>query len=205
MVSEDGLRLLPALPGDALELAQLIDMAGEGLPRWYWSMTGDSGADPLETGAASIRQETGSFSYRKALVAVLDERPIGLMLGYLVAVSPPQDQDAIAALPPPLRPLAELMRLSIGTFYVSALALRPEQRGRGIGARLMEAAEARAAREAAARTSIQVYAQNLGAMRFYRRAGYQVVAARPIPQHPCHPYYEGEVLLLMKAVPPRGS
>lgn len=48
--------------------------------------------------------------------------------------------------------------------------------------------------------SIQVYAQNSGAVRLYRRLGYEVVASAPVVNHPCQPYYTGDVLLLLKQV-----
>jgi len=48
--------------------------------------------------------------------------------------------------------------------------------------------------------SIQVYAQNIGATRLYARSGYVETASSPVRDHPCQPYYTGDVLLLKKQI-----
>jgi ribosomal protein S18 acetylase RimI-like enzyme len=200
MTVHDALTVRQATPADADRLARLIDIAGEGIPVWLWSRMAEPGRSPLEVGAARARRDAGGFSYRNALVACLADRPVGMALGYVIAEPTPADRAALDDLPPPLRPFVALEHASVGSFYVNALAVLPGHRGAGIGRHLLDAAEARAGALGARTMSIQVYAQNQGAVRLYTRHGYRVVAREPVLLHPCYPYYDGDVLLLLKDV-----
>ncbi len=62
----------------------------------------------------------------------------------------------------------------------------------------MEQAEIDARNVGLSKTSIQVYGQNLGAVRLYKRLGYKFAKSAAVQDHPCQPYYTGDVLLLMK-------
>ena len=101
--------------------------------------------------------------------------------------------------PEVLRPLVELELLSPGTFYVNGLATLPGYEGRGLGSRLLEAANALAVEAGCDELSIQVFEQNEGAVRLYERSGYRIVARRPAVPHPSYPY-EGDVLLMTRKV-----
>jgi ribosomal protein S18 acetylase RimI-like enzyme len=186
-----------ATTDDAELLARLIDLAGEGMPAWVWSRMAEPGQAPLEIGAARARRETGGFSYRSALVAERDRRPVGMVLGYVV--EPPSDADraGLPSLPPPIRPLIELEHASAGSFYVNALAVLPGERSRGTGRRLLDAAEERARALGARAMSIQVFSANQGAFRLYTRDGYRTADSRPM-LHPVRPRDGEEVLLLVK-------
>ena len=64
----------------------------------------------------------------------------------------------------------------------------------------MHAAENRAKAQGISRMSIQAYEQNTGAVRLYERLGYRRAETRPVLSHPCQPYYDGRVLLLLKDI-----
>ena len=176
-------------------MAKLIDIAGEGIPHWLWKRQCDDGQDPLEIGIERARRPKGGFSYVNALVAEDLGAPIGMILGYTIAEAPQDDPDD---LPAPIAPFVELEKLSVGTWYVNALAVFAGQRGKGTGAHLMLAAEELAKANGSEAMSIQVYAQNTGAVRLYKRLGYKRLASAPARLHPCQPYYTGDVLLLTK-------
>ena len=77
-------------------------------------------------------------------------------------------------------PLQELENLAPGTWYVNVLAVLPEHRGRGLGRRLLELADA-VAREAGCRElSIIVSDANARAIRLYERVGYRRRDERPM-------------------------
>lgn len=81
--------------------------------------------------------------------------------------------DIRKATPADLRPIAELAMMGIA----DALAV-------AAGCELL---------------SIEVFEQNRGAVRLYRKLGYSVTEKRPVVSHPCHPY-TGELILLTKPV-----
>lgn len=189
-----------ATPQDARLLARLIDIAGEGIPNWLWAGMAGTGQSALDVGEARARRETGGFSYRNALVAERDGKPAAAMIGYRITEPSAAERAEVADLPDQIRPFVELEHRAIGSFYVNALAALPGRRGFGLGSTLLAAAEDRAAAQDISRMSIQVYEQNTGAVKLYERTGYSVADTRPVLSHPCQPYYDGRVLLMLKDV-----
>ena len=163
---------------DCAALAQLINVAGEGLPLYLWRQMAGAGEDPWEIGRERAARDSGSFSYRNSVVAEVDGRIAGALLGYPV----PEEPGAIdpASAPPMFVPLLELENLAAGTWYVNAVAAFPDARGLGIGSQLMEWAEHEASALGLRGTSLIVSDANRGARRLYERLGYEEVALRPM-------------------------
>ena len=180
---------------DALHLAKLIDIAGEGIPTWLWATSSDANDTPLDIGAARARRTSGGFSFTNAIIADSEGKTAGMLLGYPILEAPDDDPND---LPDPIAPFVELEKKSVGTWYVNALAVFAQHRGTGTGSMLMTYAEQLARKAGMPKMSIQVYGQNHGAVRLYERLDYGLVASAPVREHPCQPYYTGDVLLLMK-------
>ena len=64
----------PATKADAATLAVLVDIAGEGMPSFMWSTLKVPGQSVLEFGRDRARRDTGSFSYKNAVIAETDAR-----------------------------------------------------------------------------------------------------------------------------------
>jgi ribosomal protein S18 acetylase RimI-like enzyme len=79
----------------------------------------------------------------------------------------------IVRLPRLARAGGSMRRLAPDDFYLAHIAVRPHLRGRGIGARLLGAAEERARRLGAKRVVLDVEEHNDGARTFYDRQGYR--------------------------------
>ncbi|MEM1362084.1 MAG: GNAT family N-acetyltransferase [Pseudomonadota bacterium] len=186
-----------AEPSDAESLARLINLAGEGIPNWLWTRACIEGQTPLEIGIERAKRKTGGFSYTNALVAEAGGTPIGMVLSYAITEIPTENPDD---LPAPIAPFVALEKLSANTWFINALAVFAEAQNRGVGSQLLAAAENLARVNGFDRVSIQVYAQNTGAVRLYERHGYMQVASDPVRLHPTPPYYTGDVLLLMKTL-----
>jgi ribosomal protein S18 acetylase RimI-like enzyme len=176
------LRLRTATKEDATELAQLIDIAGEGFGSFLWSQAAGPGESALDVGRRRALREDGGFSYRNAVVGEIDGRVAALLLGYRLAE--PYELPDFASLPPMVQPLLELEAKAPGSWYVNALAVFPEFRGCGIGTTLLARAEELARETRAARLSIIVADQNEGAKRLYERTGYRAVARRTVVPFP---------------------
>lgn len=187
-----------AMREDAPSLARLIDIAGEGIPDWLWRSMAEPGQTALDVGAARAERDNGSFSYTNATVAEIDGKVVGMMLGYVVAAPDAEDIASAGDLPKVFRPFVQLEYLSVGSFYINALAVFPGLRGRGVGRLLLAAAEHKASLLGAEYLSIQTFSQNQGALKLYMRTGYVQSDRRPVLQHPCQPYYDEDVLLLKK-------
>ena len=109
-----------ATPQDAAALAELVNLAGEGLPLYLWGQMAEPGESPWEVGRGRALREAGSFSYRNAVVAEADGRVVAGLVGYPLPDAPePIDYDRMPAL---FVPLQELENLAPRTWYVNVLA-----------------------------------------------------------------------------------
>jgi ribosomal protein S18 acetylase RimI-like enzyme len=167
-----------AAPTDAPELAVLVNMAGEGLPLYLWTKMAEPDEDPWEVGSRRAQRDSGSFSYRNAVMMEQDGSVVGCLIGYPLSAEPePINYDET---PPMFVPLQELENLAPGTWYVNVLAVYPEHRGRGYGGQLLSLAERVANDSGCSAMSIIVSGANAGARRLYERAGYTEAAERPM-------------------------
>jgi len=165
-----------ATPDDAAALAELVNIAGEGLPFYIWRGMAEPEEDPWLVGRRRAARESGGFSYRNAIVLEEGAKVVACLIGYRLSDSPePIDY---TSMPPMFVPLQELENLAPATWYVNVLACYPEHRGRGHGTRLLEVAERLARDTKCSGLSIIVSDANEGARRLYERQGYRPRARR---------------------------
>lgn len=186
-----------ATPEDARPLAELMNMAGEGLPAYLWSQHCGPDESALDFGTRRVAGTEGGFSHVNARVAEVGRRVAGMLLGY--RLPEPDDPGDLDQCPPVVRPLLELEALAPGSWYVNAVATDPACRGQGVGTRLMAEAEALARDSGAATLSLIVAEGNAGAVRLYERLGYTRLAHRPVEPYPgCS--HKGRYVLMTRAV-----
>lgn len=167
-----------ATPDDALAMAELVNIAGEGLPLYLWTGMAESGVSPWDIGQQRAKRESGSFSYRNTVVGEGDAGVVCALIGYPLADDPePVNYDEMPAM---FVPLQELEDLVPGTWYVNVLATYSDYRGKGYGSELLKIAEQLAADAGKSGMSIIVSDANSGAQRLYERKGYQKLATRPM-------------------------
>jgi ribosomal protein S18 acetylase RimI-like enzyme len=184
-----------ATEGDAPVLAELVNMAGEGLPLYLWGKMAEGGESAWDVGRRRARREAGSFSYRNAVVAEVDGRVIAGLIGYALPDRPaPIDHQ----MPAMFVPLQELENLAPGTWYVNVLATLGEYRGRGHGTRLLGVAERLATAAGCSGLSIVVADANAGARRLYERCGYVERAMRAMVKEAWNNPGENWVLLVKR-------
>jgi ribosomal protein S18 acetylase RimI-like enzyme len=164
-----------ATPADAPALADLVHFASEGLALHIWTKAAGPSGDPWDVGRERARRQTGSFSYRNAVVAESGGRVAAALIGYPLPDRPEPIPDTMPAM---FVPLQELENLAPGTWYVNVLAAYPQDRGKGHGAALLAIAERLAADTGRKGLSIIVSDANTGARRLYERCGYRETARR---------------------------
>lgn len=165
-------RFVRATSADAGVLAELVQLASEGLGLHLWTKL-SAGGDPWSVGRARVSSETAALSYRNAVVAKLGEQPVAGLIGYPLGdnAEPVADDE-----PAVLVPLHELMNLAPDTWYVHAVAAYPRHTGRGYGSALLAQAERLAAAAGKSNVSLIVSDTNAGARRLYERSGYGKMA-----------------------------
>lgn len=168
----------PATRDDAMALAELVNMAGDGIPVYLWEKLAEPGQSAFDVGRARALREEGSFSYRHAVVREEGGSVAAALIGYpLPDVPEPIDY---AEMPAMFVPLQELENLAPATWYVNVLATYPAHRGKGYGRVLLEIAEELGRDTGMQGLSIIVSDGNSGARRLYERCGYRETATRPI-------------------------
>ena len=185
-----------AVPDDAPAMAELVNMAGEGMPHYLWSLAAKDGESGWDVGRQRAQRESGAYSYRNTVVRIVDNRVAAMLTGYPLGDEP--DPDGWKDLPPIFVPLQELEDLVPGTWYVNILASYPAFRGKGYGTELLGIAEQLAAITLRQGLSIIVSDGNTGARRLYERNGYKPIAARPVVKDGWETGSENWVLLLKR-------
>ena len=183
---------------DARAIAELIDIAGKGIPTLLWEDEAE-GETPLEVGARLVERSGFSLSFENAVVGEDGGRVTSLLLGCLDNTGMTDLADA----PEIARPLIRLHGQAPGRWHLHALAVLPEYRGKGLGTRLLRIVDALAADEGLTETSLTVAENNQAARRLYEREGYREVAREPVVPHP-RINLAGNWLLMTRPVVPQG-
>jgi len=166
-----------ATTDDAADMAELVNIAGHGLPLYLWGMTVRPGQSAWDVGRERARTGSGGFAYRNTVVREVDGKAAACLIGYPLAEEPePIDDDV----PPMLVPLLELENEVPGTWYINVLATYPEYRGTGYGSELLGIAESLAKDAQCSGMSLITSDSNVGARRLYERYGFAECATRPI-------------------------
>lgn len=163
---------------DARLLAELVNIAGEGLPLYVWTRIAKPGQSPWAVGRERARRESGQFSWRNAVVRDDGGVVAGCLIGCALGESPePANYEAMPAL---FVPLQQLEDRAPGTWYINVLATYPEHRGRGFGTQMLVIAEQLARETGKPGLSLIVADSNTGARRLYERQGFSEHSRRPM-------------------------
>jgi len=178
---------------DAADMAELVNIAGHGLPLYLWGKTARPDQSAWDVGRERARNGTGGFAFRNTMVREVDGNVAACLIGYALAAKPePIDDDV----PPMLMPLLELENEVPGTWYINVLATYPEYRGQGLGSELLGVATKMAAGESCSGLSLITSDSNVGARRLYERHGFAERATRPIDKEDWQHSGENWVLML---------
>lgn len=162
---------------DAVAMAELVNIAGEGMPLYLWSNMAGEGISPWQVGEQRAQRESGGFSFRNTVLHEADGKVVAALIGYPLKEDP--EASNYDELPPMFVPLQQLEDMVPGTWYVNVLAVFPEHRGKGYGSGLLVVAEQLARQYKCSGLSLIVSDTNTNARRLYARNGYEEVASRP--------------------------
>ncbi|PTY36958.1 GNAT family N-acetyltransferase [Saccharospirillum sp. MSK14-1] len=167
---------------DAPALARLINLAGEGIPYYLWSINDDAGGDPFKIGEARAARDSGGFSYTHARVMEHDNDVLGMVLSY--SLDDPYSVGDLNELPEIVRPLVLLESQAPGSWYINAIATVEFYRGQGIASTLLADSETHAAEQGFTQASLIVASENTQARKLYLKLGYQLRNSLPVVEYP---------------------
>lgn len=162
---------------EAPVLADLIVIAGDGLPLVHWDDLRQGAETALEVGRSRAARDTGGFSYRNADVVRRDGQVISAIVSYPVTDLTPKA--GLLKARPLFQPLIALENLAVPSWYINALATLPDARGSGAATALLRTAAAKARKAGFGRLSLITGDIN-PARRLYERLGFRCTAHRPI-------------------------
>lgn len=191
------MKIRQAEKSDAVVLARLIDLAGEGIPGYLWAGMAEPGETALEAGTRRAARDEGGFSYRNARVLTGDRGVLGMLVAYrLPDPYPLNDLDDCPAI---VQPLIRLEAQAPGSWYINAVATCSDCRGKGFATALIRDTEQHARSLGCKRVSLIVASGNDTAIRLYRRLGFKTTAQLPAASAPDF-VVVGDWLLMQKSL-----
>lgn len=131
--------------------------------------------------------ETFRYSYQRAIVDVEEEQILGVAFGYKDSEEDLIDQPLVDILPSFEIPADEKMFTDNEAFadewYLDSIAVRADQRGQGVGARLLKALPDFAKEQGASKLGLSVDDGNPRAKQLYLRQGFEDVGRTVISGH----------------------
>jgi ribosomal protein S18 acetylase RimI-like enzyme len=197
----EGMVFRPAVPADAYALAELSILAGDGM---YEFLLEELAPREMLAGLISrgIKQDAGSLSWRHYLVAE-DKGVIGMINAFPAAWLREEErdllpQDRVQILDPIDR------AQDWESFLVNGVAVGPQHRRQGIGARLLQMVIEQAPRPAGAggktggfvRLTANVWADNVAARALFEKQGFAVRTLIEVAQHPGLTHIGGSLLMV---------
>ena len=164
------------------DLAFLINLAGEGIPAFLWEGMIEANESALDVGAMRAAREEGGFSYTNARICVENDSVQGMVIAYRQPDSIPIGD--LSQFPGVVRPLIELEAQAPGSWYINAIAVYEEYRGKGIARKLMECSEEQARSERCDSMSLIVASENSNAKKLYEYLGFISIASLPVISYP---------------------
>jgi len=179
----------------ARDLARLLNLAGEGIPKYLWQAEAEAGESPLDVGARRAARNEGSFSYLNIKVCTADDKLLGMCLSY--AQPDPYEIGDLNNYSSVVRPLVLLESKAPGSWYINALATFEPYRGQGVASMLLEDAEQQAKAQGVTQLSLIVATENNSAVSLYESSGYHAFAEEAVVDYP-GALHGGEWLLMLK-------
>ncbi|MFM9968227.1 MAG: GNAT family N-acetyltransferase [Burkholderiales bacterium] len=166
-----------ATSDDAAQMAELVNISGDGLPLYLWAKFARPGQSAWEVGLERARLGLGGFAFQNPVVLEVKGEVAACLIGYPCGDAP---QAPAGDVPAALVPLNELGNLARNTWSINILATFPQHRGKGFGSELLRVAEMRARAAQVGRMSLIVSDANVVAGRLYAKNGFAECATRPI-------------------------
>lgn len=167
------LSIRPARTADAGDLAELVVMAGHGLPLVAWEARREAGETVMDVGRRSTAQPQGGFSFTNADLAIIDGEVAAAIICY--PLPPDREPVRLDDVPPMFRPLEALENRAVPSWYVNVLATYEQHRRKGVATALLDHVAARASAAGYDRLSVITGDAN-PALHYYRGIGFEEAA-----------------------------
>ena len=164
-----------ARESDSRAIARFIAMAESEMARFLFGADGIREAIPFFEELALSPTEN-RYSLNNTLVAEIDGEPVGSVVSFPADKQPELDGLLLAVFNKRGLNLEKLFfEGEKGSYYLCAMGVDPDFRGRGVGTALIEAARAKGRERGYDRVSLLVSSDKTRARALYERAGFSVI------------------------------
>ena len=167
---------------NARDLAQLINIAGEGIPEYLWRQMIEADESWLDVGTRRAAGDESGFSYTNARICMEDNTLLGMLIAY--KQPDPYLIEGLSEYPDIVQPLIELESRAAGSWYINAIATYKKHRGKGVARELLTDTQQQAILNFCQLMSLIVASDNVSAKRLYEYLGREAIASLPIIPYP---------------------
>ncbi len=160
--------------GDVDEILPLAKSTVPGFVEHLWSRLAEEDESAEDFGR---RAQQAFINEGNTIVVDVEGRVGAMLISYPMADSP---NPHVPGMDDILRPLMTLFSKAKGTWYLHGIASDPQFFGRGLASRLMDIAEHLGESAGKPKISLLVIDNNLPAIRFYKRRGYETTATEAV-------------------------
>jgi ribosomal protein S18 acetylase RimI-like enzyme len=195
MSTLEEVKLRPAANGDCQNLAELVSLASGGVVDYLFHGL-IPGLSPVDVVVHGLRDHGSQHSYTNAVVAEINGTVAGMALSYPSSMHGITDEMRRFIPSDRLERLSEFFSAKVeDSWYVDAIGVFDGHRRKGIGIKLMKAAEETGRENGFECLSLICFADNSSALAMYRSLGYGVVRSVSLEGNEFIPH-EGGCLLL---------
>lgn len=162
-----------ARPEDSLILAELTNIASGGVVEYLFHDL-LPGVSSVQIVAQGLKSDLAPHSYKNGIVAERNGEVVGMAMSYASDLHGVTDEMRAFVPGDRLEHLKDFYDARVeNSWYLDALAVNPEFRGKGIGTELIGLVKAKARDKGYRTLSLITFADNETALRVYRRAGFE--------------------------------
>lgn len=180
---------------DCQRIAELDSMASGGAAAFlFHDLVPDMSPEAII--ASNLENDHYPHSYRSVIVAASNKKIVGMSLSFPGKFHGITEEMKAFFPEDRLRHFRHFFSAPVqDSYFLNALCVAPEFRGRGIGSRLIELTKAKALKEGYDTLSLIVFKDNAGAQKVYRRNGFRVTGHIELNPHALIPHEGGCVLM----------
>lgn len=203
--SDEQLVYRPAMPDDGRAIAELICQAGGGLYEFLFDDLIPL-VSAIDIVAAGVGMGGGPLSHENCLVA---SNASGRVVGAanFFPADTLAEETFLSLVSDRFDHISPMLRLrDPGSMFLNAIAVAGNHRGNGVGTHLIALTEAASLSAGLSRLSLHVWADNVAAIKLYKRHGFAEVGVAELAVSPRLPHSGGSLLMRkILQVPPAGK
>jgi ribosomal protein S18 acetylase RimI-like enzyme len=181
--------------GDALSIAELYNMANNGLSEVWWAKQARKGESWKDAFVRDIKMQNSIAHFARSVIAEANGKVIGLLIAFPQEEIPPAE--LLAGLPSSELSIIELRRRVEGSLFIAVVAVDENYRNRGIARHFVNMSLHVAQASNLKEVSVIIHESNREWLESFLRRGFKERARENVGDHASYPHDSSWVLVAM--------